>query len=160
MKAAFVTLLVLCVAHPALAGDATVDGLEWLAGYWTITGEDGAIAVEELWLSVAGQVMVGVHRDARNPERVFFEYLRIEARDGGVYYGSKPSNQPEAVFRLTEHEPGARALFENPDHDFPQRIAYTLDGGVLTVTISGIVGAEERSSRWTFTRTAFDKETP
>jgi hypothetical protein len=127
-----------------------------MAGYWS--GVDNP-RYEELWLRPGGGVMVGVSRDTRRPERVFFEYLRIETRDDGVYYVAKPSNQPEAAFRLTGVTPGAGAVFENPGHDFPRRIAYALEGDVLTATISGIVDGTERVSSFVMRRAPFDKET-
>lgn len=155
-------VLVFTAALPAMASSAgALDEFGWLAGYWTNASEDGSSTIEELWLPpAAGRLMVGVHRDVRNNERVFFEYLRIETRSDGVYYVSKPSNQDEAAFRLVAHAPGERAVFENPEHDFPQRIIYTLDGDVLTATISGTIGGEEKSSTWTFNGTTFDRETP
>jgi hypothetical protein len=153
-------VITLVVALSARDSDDTLGDLAWMAGYWTSSDTEGKWTIEELWLPpAAGRLMVGAHRDVRNNRRVFFEYLRIEARGDGVYYVSKPSNQDEAAFRLTEHSPGVRAVFENLEHDFPQRITYTLDGDVLTASISGTIEGKEKSSAWTFHRTPFDKET-
>lgn len=145
-------VLALATAVPVQGADFAVADLTWMAGYWT--GSDGA--VEELWLAPAEGLTVGIHRDTRNKERVFFEYLRIETRSDGVYYLSTPSNQPEAAFKLVEYDPGTRAVFENPGHDFPQRITYRRDGDELSVGISGQIDGEEKSSEWAFTRAQFD----
>ena len=159
MKRLVPVILVMLLSAPARAGDATIDDLAWMAGYWTLHSDDGSRFAEELWLApAAGWLMVGVHRDTRNNERAFFEYLRIETRSDGVFYVSKPSNQEEAAFRLIEHTPGARAVFENAEHDFPQRIIYERSGDTLTASISGTIDGKERSSSWSFTRTQFDKE--
>jgi len=43
-------------------------------------------------------------------------------------------------------------VFENPEHDFPQRILYRLDGGMLHARIEGVVDGEPLSSEWTWSR--------
>jgi len=159
MKTLCVVTLALtaALATPVLGETpVAVDDLSWMAGYWT--GADDP-RYEELWLAPAGGVMVGIGRDARREGRVSFEYLRIEPRADGAYYVAKPSNQPEAAFRLASAGPGPRAVFENPAHDFPQRISYALEGDVLTATVSGIVDGKERSSTFVMKRTPFGKET-
>ena len=42
------------------------------------------------------------------------------------------------------------AVFDKPDHDFPQRITYTLDGEQLHVSIGTIDGTKKVA--WTWTR--------
>ena len=56
---------------------------------------------------------------------VAFEYLRIVERDGGLVYVAQPGGRSPTEFVLTKID-GSRAVFENPRHDFPQRIVYEL----------------------------------
>jgi hypothetical protein len=66
---------------------------------------------------------------------------------------SPQGRAPATPFRLVEIGPG-RAVFANPEHDFPRRIEYLRDGDGMTVRVSGAGGdgdsAAERSFelRW------------
>ena len=45
-------------------------------------------------------------------------------------------------------------MFANPEHDFPQRILYWLEGEVLHARIEGETAGGPRSSEWVYTRSA------
>lgn len=93
----------------------------FLAGSWGAT-IDG-VAMEEHWTDAAGGVMVGMHRDVRADGRASFEYARVAPYEGGIAYLASPGGAPATPFRMTASTP-ERVVFENPDHDFPQRIVY------------------------------------
>jgi len=147
-------MLIVAVAAPvAPTQDATVEHLTWLVGYWTNNG-DGA-RMMELWLPPEGGVMLGLHRDVFESGQLLFEFLRIEQRDSMVVYVAAPSNQPAGEFTLVESGP-VRAVFENPDHDFPQRIIYELtDDVTLVARVEGEVNGTPKSSTWTWNRARF-----
>ena len=80
-------------------------------------------------------------RDARrvahgqHGDKMFaFEYLRIVERDGGLVYVAQPGGSPPTEFVLTELD-NRRAVFDNPRHDYPQRIVYELsaEGGLSAI---------------------------
>ena len=48
-----------------------------------------------------------------------FLLLRVEA-NGEINYVAKPSGQAETAFKLIRAN-ATEAVFENPQHDFPQR---------------------------------------
>ncbi len=53
--------------------------------------------------------------------------MRIVEDDSGIYYISKPSeNKEETSFKLIKLSSN-EVIFENPEHDFPQRIMYRLE---------------------------------
>ena len=134
------------LVFPQAVHSQVVSDLQWLTGLWK--GTETEAVVEELWMDMNGSMTLGVHREIREGRPVFFEYLRIEAREDGVYYVSKPSNQPEAAFKLTFLS-ATRAVFENPEHDFPNRIVYELDNEkTLRITISGIDDGVTTQSFW------------
>jgi hypothetical protein len=67
-----------------------------------------------------------------------FEFLCIVERNGGLVYQAMPNGrQPATDFTLTKIE--ARSVtFENPAHDFPKMIRYTLGpDGALEAVVSG-----------------------
>ena len=140
-----VSLGVIC--SPASSGEParSIDDLAWMAGHWSAT-VDG-IVMEEAWFEPLGGVMLGVHRDVRPGRSAFFEYLRIEERENGLVYVASPMGRGATDFSLSEID-GMRVVFENPDHDFPQRIIYTRDGGRLTASAEAMVDGKLRSEVW------------
>lgn len=140
------------IAQPPAEGPVTLELPAWLAGHWR-GGEDGRIT-EELWLSPAGGLMLGLNREVGRDGRAFFEYLRIERTAEGIFYVASPRGGEATRFRLVRLGDG-EALFENQAHDFPQRISYRLTGPhTLEVTISGEEGGRTKSIGWSWTRIA------
>ena len=139
-------------AEPAAA--TTIDALAWLAGYWVREAEGGR-RVEELWLPPAGGVMLGLHRDVRADGRAWFEFLRLAADEHGLAYWASPAGQPATPFHLVEAG-DRRAVFANPEHDFPRRILYWLDGeGDLHARIEGEEHGQALSADWSWRRSVF-----
>jgi hypothetical protein len=94
--------------------------------------------------------MVGFHIDLFAEDRVFYEYLRIVKSDEGIVYLASPLGQDPTPFALVSVE-GQRATFENPEHDWPQRITYYLEENVLHAIAAGLA-AESRSAHWVWQR--------
>lgn len=133
----------------AASTPASLAQIAWLAGSWR--GESEGTHQEEHWLAPDGGLMLGLHRDVSAKGRASFEYLRIEQHADGVVYQASPGGAPPTPFRLTEAT-ATRAVFSNPEHDFPKRIIYTLSGNSLTARIEGD-GPE--GMEWTWKRSAF-----
>lgn len=115
---------------------ATIAQLDWLGGTWI--GTTGTSAFEERWTPPAGGSMLSVARSIRNGVMNSFEFLCIVERNGGLVYQAMPNGrQPATDFTLTKME--ERVLrFENPAHDFPKAITYSLQAdGTLEAVISG-----------------------
>lgn len=132
-------------APPELAAEVpALSELDWLAGHWRQNTERGW--TEELWTPAKGELMVGLNRSQRaGRERASFEYLRLERRPEGIIYLASPSGSSPTPFRLVEHEP-QRAVFANPDNEFPTHIEYVRDGDQLTASIR----AATPGPSWTF----------
>ena len=127
---------------------AAVSDLGWMAGHWA--SEADGRWTEESWTAPRGGLMLGVNRSGRGEAARAFEFIRLQAGEDGVpVYWASPGGRPPVAFRLVSHGPG-EAVFENPAHDFPQRIRYVVDGDELTATISAIDGSNEM--RWRFRR--------
>ena len=80
----------------------------------------------------AGGLMLGMSRTLANEKASEYEFLQIRQQGADIFYVAKPSGQPEASFKLIRGS-NREAVFENPEHDFPQRIIYRLqpDGSLL-----------------------------
>ena len=121
---------------PPAPVQATIAQLDWLGGTWI--GTTGTSAFEERWTPPAGGSMLSVARSIRNGVMNSFEFLCIVERNGGLVYQAMPNGrQPATDFALTKME-GQMLKFENPAHDFPKAITYTLEAdGTLEAVISG-----------------------
>ena len=99
-------------------------------------------------------VMVGMNRIATDTKLRGFEFFRIETRGDSVFLMSSPAGRPPTPFRLKECGPG-KAVFENPAHDFPQRVIYQLvHQDTLHARIEGTLKGTARGSDWWWTRGA------
>jgi len=114
-----------------------IDGLKWMAGSWK--GDHDGGLIEEHWTAPNGRSMIGMSRLVIGERTAFFEFLRIEERpDGSIVYLAQPRGRAPAVpFTMTSCEVGS-AVFENPDHDYPKVIRYSLSAeNVLTAITEG-----------------------
>ena len=121
-------LIALTALAPALvrAEDAPLERLGWLAGCWA--AEQGEAGSVEHWLPLAGGTMLGIGRTVKNGRTVEHEFMQIRLNaEGQPVFIAQPSRQKEATFVATSI--GERAVtFENPTHDFPQRVIYRAVG--------------------------------
>lgn len=115
----------------------SVTDLAWIGGVWKSDNAQGP-NVEEHWMAPVGGVMCGMGRMASGDRVVFYEYLRIaQEKDGSVVYHALPFGRGTPVpFTLTSLE-GTKAVFENPQHDDPKVITYTLEGDRMTAVTEG-----------------------
>ncbi|MBL9120992.1 MAG: hypothetical protein JNL80_13870 [Phycisphaerae bacterium] len=134
-------------ATPA-STSASIDSLAWLGGAWKGTMGNGTI--EESWMVPDGGSMLGVSRTISNRKMTQFEFLRIVERDGTLIYVAQPEGGVATEFPLAKAEEHL-LVFENPVHDFPQRITYRLTGEKsLTAEVSDLIGA--RVMKFSFRR--------
>src|SRR5687768_12520025 len=98
--------------------------LDWLAGSWA--ADSAGTRIEEHWMTPRGGMMVGMHRDVIRGRAVSFEFFRIVEDTSGIAYLTSPGGRPAIRFPLKELAE-RRIVFENPTHDFPQRILYWID---------------------------------
>ena len=130
--------------------DTTAD-LAFLTGCWKFE-RDGRI-VEEHWLAPAGGSLMGVSRTVAKGKMVEYEFLQILDLPEGLTYVARPSGQAEAKFKATS-KTGDEIVFENPTHDFPQRIRYRLAGNSLTARVEGTANGKTRGFDVPYTRAA------
>ncbi len=125
-------------------------GLAWLAGCWR--REAGERTIDEQWMSPQGDAMLGMSRTVRGGTLTEFEYLRIEVIDGRVMYIAHPVRQAETAFPLLRAGTD-EVVFENPAHDFPQRIGYRRIGpDSLQAWIEGEANGQTRRVPFPYAR--------
>lgn len=133
---------------------AKVDDLAWLAGRWECQIWGGTF--EEQWSVPRAGSMLGHGRLMRSDRTVFVETMAIEADPTGtlVLYvrpGGHKSEAKPTPFRLLEISKDS-LVWSNPEHDFPQRIAYQREGEQLTVQLNGVEDGKSKSETLNFKR--------
>ncbi|MEG3789731.1 DUF6265 family protein [Lysobacter sp. CCNWLW3] len=143
--AALLGLLLPLAAAPLSAAAPDAD-LGWLAGHWC-SQADGE-RIDETWLPATDGRLYGVSRTVRAGKVTGFEFLRIEPVDGVATYLAQPGGGQATAFARSQG--GAqRVRFENPAHDFPQRIEYRREGERLHAQIAG-PGRDDKEVRIAF----------
>lgn len=143
--------LVLGLAFVSGVSAASVDQLAWLAGTWSL--ERNGRSVTEHWLPPAGGTMLGVSRTTAGERTIEYEFIVLRADETGqISYVAKPSGQVEAVFKLVRVS-ATEVVFENLEHDFPQRISYRLQpDGSLLAAIEGTRNGQTRRVEFPYRR--------
>ena len=124
-----------------------IERLAWMTGTWT-QNKDGEI-VQESWLGPKGKMMAAVNLTS-SAKRTSFEFLRIVETPTGLAYLASPGGKTPVEFKLKEMS-DKRVVFENPAHDFPQRLMYWIEpDGAMTARIEGTVAGKLRGMQWRF----------
>ncbi|WOJ97144.1 DUF6265 family protein [Congregibacter brevis] len=114
--------------------------LDWLVGCW----ESYENYSKEVWVKNPDGSLLGFSASVESSEIGFYELLYIREVGGTLTYTAHPSGQSSAVFVLSETSE-RRVVFENPSHDYPQRIAYERIEDSLTAVISLMNGEQQLS---------------
>jgi hypothetical protein len=142
-------------AHLASAqtpAPARLSSIAWLQGCWQDATPERTI--QELWMPPLGDAMAGLGRTVRAGHLVEFEAVVIREGPSGLTYEAHPSGQAEASF-ATKSMSERSIVFENPAHDFPQRIGYGRPASsTLTAWIEGSVGGKMQRVEFRYTRVA------
>lgn len=105
-------------------------------------------------MAPAGGAMLGVSRTIVRDTVREWEHLSISQTAAGLAYVAKPSGQAEATFPVTQMS-DTLLVFENPAHDFPQRILYRRRGADSVIArIEGPRGGQVRGIDFPFARVA------
>lgn len=133
----------------AAATTATVADLGWMAGTWV--QERNGVTTREVWLSPMGGAMAGLTQTNRAGRPVQIEYASITTSDKGPVFTAIVGGQGPTAFIL---KPGSTdtLVFENPQHDFPQRVIYRRCEADLCARIEGAMDGKPASMDWRYRR--------
>ena len=135
MKRISPILLLLALGLPVQAQTKTsVADLFWLSGCWQ--GRQGTAVVEEMWSKPAGTTMLGLGRTVKNNRTVSFEFMQFREQNDTLAFLPQPQGGAQVTFPLKEFTQG-KFVFENPSHDYPQRVIYQRKNGLLVASIEG-----------------------
>lgn len=141
--------IALCLSLQTTPRAPGIDDVSWLTGCWEYSS--GGQTVEEHWMAPRGRTMVSVGRTVKGDTLVEFETVVIRELDGRLAYEAHPSGQASAVF-LSRSVGNREVVFENLEHDFPQRIGYKRDGDALHAWVEGPRNGQTRRLEFPYRR--------
>ena len=152
-KLPFIFLILLTSLSTASLKPSLLHHAEWLIGIWENHTPRGIIY--ESWVKMNAHELRGKSYVLKEGDTLVFETIRlIEERDS-LFYIPTVSGQnnglpvPFAMAYISD----SSLVFENPLHDFPQRIAYSRVGtDSLVAEISGERNGEWRSQSFAMVR--------
>ena len=147
-------VLALSVALQAAApaqSPARVEQVAWLSGCWEYSTAQRIF--EEQWMAPRGHTMLSAGRTTQGDRLAEYEMVLIREQRGQLAYESHPSGQPSANF-LSRTVGENEVVFENLQHDFPQRIGYRRDGDSLHAWIEGLRNGQTRRVEFPYSRVA------
>lgn len=114
-----------------------IKDFDGMAGCWEQRNDAKKLLISEQWMSPAGTSLIGMGRTVKDGKTTDWEFMRIEQRADGIFYVAKPrENSDETAFKLISSDLN-QVVFENKEHDFPQRIIYKLQGTKMIGRIEG-----------------------
>lgn len=147
----------LIAALAALVLPQQTPDLSWMSGYW-LDCSNGREA-SETWSDPRAGLMVGHAVTVSSNGRPSFEVSYIGMTPAGLAYMAQPGGAPPTAFVLTEGT-GTRAVFSNPENDFPHRVIYWREGDVLNARIEGVIDGQLQSMDWRFDRAELNARCP
>lgn len=117
-------------------------------GLWKMEIENAEIYEE--WQLVNKNELIGTSYSLENGIKIINENLWIKKFMDKWAYVAVTANEDITLFPLVEHSP-KKLIFENKEHDFPQRIIYEFHkDGKLTAAIEGNVNGGLKRKEFSF----------
>lgn len=120
-------------------------------GTWKMISDK--IEYYEEWRLINGSELIGIGFSIEEGDTVLSEQLYLKKFSEQLAYVAIPVNQTITLFALTSFL-GNKFIFENDEHDFPQRVIYEFVSDTqLNARIEGMIEGELMSRDFTFIRT-------
>ncbi len=127
---------------------------EWVLGSWRQTTDEGYTI--EVWTRQSDTDYAGISYTVHHgTDTVSAETIRLVQRDTTLYYIPTVKDQNDAkpvAFKLSSIT-DQQMIFDNPGHDFPQRITYrSITKDSLYAEISGVLNGSQQVVPFPMTR--------
>ncbi|GGC93638.1 hypothetical protein GCM10011508_21100 [Flavobacterium lutivivi] len=131
-------LLLIACQNKSKNSYALIDKMSWLEGSWENKLPEGTLT--ETWQKINDSTYSGQTLFIKEKDTIHFEEIVLSQKGETLFYTPtvKGQNNDEPIeFKLTNSNEN-EFIFENPKHDYPQKIAYKkLNANNLVATISG-----------------------
>lgn len=145
MKNLSLTLVVVVFSFYASAQQTPIKTFDFLAGKWEMKAQSGKIM--ERWHKHRDSLTASSHRFNAKGDSLLTETVTLKKIKGDWHYcvtGYEKGNEGKTDFKLVTSADNT-FIFENQQHDFPQRIVYQNKGkdGILA-WIEGEIGGKKK----------------
>jgi len=135
------SLIMLVTTFVSAQSDKTksdFNSLSWLEGKWTRSNIQSPERTSiESWKKTSEYEISGHGVTLKGTDTVFVEKLKIIIEGNEIHYVADIPENPNPVhFVFTKIGPNL-FICENPQHDFPKKISYQLEGYTLKAQTSG-----------------------
>ncbi len=137
----------------AVKSDNEIGKAYFLVGNWQNTTPEGVLT--ETWSKQNDSVLAGQSYFITGKDTSFSETIKLEQRGYELFYIPSVKDQNGGLpieFKLSAASP-TRLIFENPAHDFPSKITYSLvTKDSLVAEISGSVNGKINTQQFLMKR--------
>jgi len=118
---------------------------DWLIGNWKRVSDDGILI--EAWTQLNDSTFSGRSFFISNGDTLSSELISLEQRKEKLYYipiVADQNNGKSVVFTMTS-QTDSSATFENPEHNFPQKIDYRFQRpDSLIADVSAVINGNQK----------------
>jgi hypothetical protein len=127
---------------------------DWLLGKWENKSPDGSLS--ENWKRLNDSTFQAKSFFIKGKDTLHFETITLQQKEEELFYTATvkgQNNDKPVAFKMTS-ETDKKLIFENPKHDYPQKITYSLiNKDSLVAEISGILLGKPSSEKFGMKRT-------
>ncbi len=149
----FVTILLFASCQKSKQVSKIV-GNDWLLGQWENKSDEGNLL--EIWEKKNDSIYVGESYFIKGKDTLHSEKIELQQKGENLLYVStiKGQNNDKPVTFIHNDTIEKQLVFENPKHDFPQKIAYSkITKDSIVIQISGIQQGKPSSERFSMKKT-------
>ena len=130
-----------------------IKAADWLLGNWESKSNEGNLT--EIWKKVNDSTFQAHSYFTKEKDTLHFESIILQQKGKQLTYSTKvkgQNNDKPMAFKLTIATE-KQMVFENPKHDYPQKISYTrITSDSLMAKISGIQQGKPSSEQFSIKR--------
>lgn len=153
MKKIILFLLTILIFASCKNSEATekdkIKSVNWLLGNWENKASDGNLT--ETWKKVNDSTFQAQSYYIKENDTLHFETITLQQKGEELTYSAAvkgQNNDKPVAFKLTT-QTEKQLVFENPKHDYPQKISYTqITSDSLVAKISGIQQGKPSSEQF------------
>ncbi|MGE8341233.1 MAG: DUF6265 family protein [Flavobacterium sp.] len=153
-----ITLLALVIAAVSCQKKETIEKdkikkADWLIGNWENKTPEGILS--ENWQKLNDSTFSASSYFIKEKDTLHFETIVLAQLGETLTYKAtvKGQNDDKPVFFPSTSETDQQLVFENPKHDYPQKIIYTKGANnTLTAEISGNMNGKPSSEKFVMTK--------
>lgn len=145
-------LLVIVIVSSAWAQDSIKKtDLSWILGSWHI--DAGEVQIYETWKEGQDDSYTCEAYVLKGKDTLVVETIRLENIGGFWVYIAQINSQNPVLFTLTQKSTGKELVFENLEHDNPQRVVYKfVNDKELYARTEAMVNGQEVVDEYPYTR--------